>query len=297
MTNILIVIDPEETEHSALSRIKEIPVSADINFKVDFYLDAVPVSAEEASKIDFHIKDRRAWLDQLVEPYRSQGYKITTEILPFRRLYEEIIKSARQFKADFVFKPTRQHNTLKRVFYTPNDWNLIRLCPTPLLMVSDQREEHGKPVVAAIDVSDKDTAHQSLNEVVLEQAGLLSRVLGSDIHIVFAYGPSIVAGRSAIADPLAYQISRDRYDEFMKAAKELAKNHGVACDNVHMREGAPDMVIDEYAREADAGVIVLGTVARRGAAGLFVGNTAEGVLERTNTDVFVVKVPGFEAHV
>lgn len=297
MTNILIVIDPEETEHSALSRIKEIPVSADINFKVDYYLNAVPVLAEEAHGIDFHIKDKRAWLDGLVKPLKDEGYKIETEILTFRRLYEEIIKSAARFKADFVFKPMRQHNVLKRVFYTPNDWNLIRLCPTPLLMVSDQRSDHGKPVVAAVDVSDKDKAHQELNEVVLEQAGLLSRVLGSTIHVVFAYGPSLVAGRTAIADPLAYQISRDRYDEFLKNVKDLATSHGVACENVHLREGAPDTVIDEYAREVDAGVVVIGTVARSGAAGLFVGNTAEGVLERTNTDVFVVKAPGFKVAV
>lgn len=297
MTNILIVIDPEETEHSALNRIKEIPVSADINFKVDFYLAGPPVLASEARLANVHVKEKRDWLEQLVAPLRETGYKISTEILPFNRLYEEIIRSAVRFKADFVFKPMRQHSTFRRVFYTSNDWNLIRLCPTPLLMVSDQRSAHGKPVVAAVDIGDTDEAHVQLNEAVLEQAGPLSRVLESEVHVVYAYGPSVIASRGAASDPLAYQITRDRYDELLKATQTLAEKYGVASENVHLREGAPEMVVNEYAKEVGGGVIVLGTVARSGAAGLFVGNTAEGVLERTESDVFVVKTPGFKSPV
>lgn len=294
MTNILIVIDPEETEHSALNRIKEIPVSADINFKVDFYLQGPPVLASEARLSAVHVKEKHEWLEQLVTPLREAGYTITTEVLPFNRLYEEIIKSAERFEADFVFKPMRQHSTFRRVFYTSNDWNLIRLCPTPLLMVSDQTSVHGKPVVAAVDIGDKDKAHRQLNEVVLEQAGLLSMVLRSEVHVVYAYGPAMVAARSATADPLAYQITRDRYDELLKSTQTLAQAHEVPCENVHLREGMAEVVVNEYAKEAGAGVIVLGTVARSGAAGLFIGNTAEGMLERTGTDVFVVKLPDFK---
>lgn len=297
MTNILIVIDPEETEHSALNRIKEIPVSADINFKVDFYLGGPPVLASEARLANVHVKEKRDWLEQLVAPLREAGYKIETELMPFNRLYEEIIKSAAKFNADFVFKPMRQHSTFRRVFYTSNDWNLIRLCPTPLLMVSDQGSAHGKPVVAAVDIGDKDDAHQQLNQVVLEQAGLLSRVLESDIHVVYAYGPAVIASRNATSDPLAYQITRDRYDELLKSTQTLAESYQVSCDNVHLREGSPETVVNEYAKEVGAGVIVLGTVARSGAAGLFIGNTAEGVLERTASDVFVVKQPGFKSPV
>ena len=77
MTNILIVLDPEETEQNALDRLKAIPVSADINFKVDFYLDAVPVMARDADNIDFHIEDKRAWLESLVEPLRERGRRRT----------------------------------------------------------------------------------------------------------------------------------------------------------------------------------------------------------------------------
>ena len=41
--------------------------------------------------------------------------------------------------------------------------------------------------------------------------------------------------------------------------------------------------------------VILGTVARSGLAGLFIGNTAERVLEGSNTDVMVVKQADFRS--
>ena len=49
MTNILIVIDPEESNYTALERIKEIPATADVDYKVDLYFDAAPVTARKAN--------------------------------------------------------------------------------------------------------------------------------------------------------------------------------------------------------------------------------------------------------
>jgi universal stress protein E len=291
------VIDPDEREHSALNRIKEIPPAADVEYKVDLYVSAAPVMASKASGTDVHIKEHKAWLDDLVAPLLKVGYRIRTEVLVFTRLYEEIIKSARKFGADFVFKPLRQHGALKRVFYTSTDWNLIRMCPMPILMVGDQTSVHGKPVIAAVDVGDEDDAHKRLNKVVMEEAQLLSRVLESEVHLVYAYGPAVVASRTAVADPLAYQIARDKYEEELTLARALAAEYGIPDSNVHLREGAPDLVLNEYGEASGASVVVLGTVARKGASGLFIGNTAEAVLERTQMDMFVVKQGDFQSPV
>lgn len=296
-TNILVVIDPEEAEHSALNRIKEIPATADVRYKVDLYLDALPVLAREAghSPLKDQVESKREWLEALVHPLRDVGYTIDVEVVAFTKLYEEIIKSARKFGADFVFKPLRQHDTIRRVFFTSTDWNLVRLCSVPLLLVNDQPSVHGKPVIAAVDVGDEDEAHKELNEIVLEQANLLARVLASEVHVIYAYGPAAVASRAAVGDPLAYKIARGKYDEELAVARELAARHGVTEGNVHLREGVPDIVLDDYAKESGAGVIVLGTVARRGASGFFVGNTAEAALERTDIDVFVVKQADYKS--
>ena len=297
MTNILVVIDPDEATYSALERIREIPPTADVDYKVDFYFDAAPVTAKQAdaNTLRDSIDKKKAELDELVAPYKEMGYRITTEVIQIHRLYEEIINSARKFKADFVFKPVRQHGPLKRMFYTSTDWNLIRMCPTSLLLVSDQGSIRGKPVIASINIGDEDPAHQELNRIVLERAKALAEVLEADVHMIYAYGPAVVMGGGA--DPMAYQIAKEKHDADFEKAQALATENGILTSNTKLREGSPDAVVTEYGEEVDAGIIVLGTVARSGASGVFIGNTAESVLEKTRRDMFVIKLDSFESPV
>jgi len=297
MTNILVVIDPEESNHSALERIREIPPTADVDYKVDLYFDAAPVTAKkaDANTLRESIAAKKDGLEELVAPYKEMGYRITTEVIQIHRLYEEIIKSARKFKADFVFKPVRQHGPLKRMFYTSTDWNLIRMCPTSLLLVSDQGSIRGKPVIASVNIGDDDPAHQELNRIVLERANALAEVLEAEVHLIYAYGPAVVMGGGA--DPMAYQIAKDKHDAEFEKARALASANNILESNTKLREGTPDAVVTEYGEEVGAGIIVLGTVARSGASGVFIGNTAESVLEKTRRDMFVIKLESFESPV
>lgn len=293
MTNILIVIDPEESNYTALERIKEIPATADVDYKVDLYFDAAPVTARKANSNSLRegIAAKQAAVDKLVTPYKEMGYRITTSVIQIHRLYEDIIKSARDYKADFVFKSVRQHAPLKRMFYTSTDWNLIRMCPTALLLVRDQGTARGKPVIASVNIDDEDTEHQELNRIVLAQANALAEVLGAKVHLIYAYGPAVVMGDGA--DPMAYQIAKDKHDAEFKKAKALASANNVLASNTKLREGTPETIVTEYGEEISAGIIVLGTVARSGASGLFIGNTAESMLEKTHRDMFVIKLESF----
>ena len=293
MTNILIVIDPEESNYTALERIKEIPATADVDYKVDLYFDAAPVTASKANSNSLRegIAAKQAAVDKLVTPYKEMGYRITTSVIQIHRLYEDIIKSARDYKADFVFKSVRQHAPLKRMFYTSTDWNLIRMCPTALLLVRDQGTVRGKPVIASVNIDDEDPEHQELNRIVLAQANALAEVLGAKVHLIYAYGPAVVMGDGA--DPMAYQIAKDKHDAEFKKAKALASANNVLASNTKLREGTPETIVTEYGEEISAGIIVLGTVARSGASGLFIGNTAESMLEKTHRDMFVIKLESF----
>ncbi len=295
MRKILIVVDPEESRHSALSRIKEIPVGS-IEFKVEYYLQS-PHSAEEACDYRDKVKEKKAWLETLVQPLRDEGYDIETEIQLFYRLYETIIQSALRYGADFVFKPLRQHGVIKRALFTSTDWNLIRFCPCPLLLVNHANPIKGNAVVAAVDLASQDYAHHQLNKVVLEQSGILANVLSADVHIVHAYNIGTVPSGNAVSDPLAYQITKGRRDEQFTRAYQLAETQDIPRENVHLGEGAADLVVNRYASQIEAGVIVMGTVARSGTSGLFIGNTAESVMEKTRSDVFVVKLAEFESPV
>ena len=122
-------------------------------------------------------------------------------------------------------------------------------------------------------------------------AEVLEEVLGAKVHLIYAYGPAVVMGDGA--DPMAYLIAKDKHDAEFKKAKALASANNVLASNTKLRDGTPETIVTEYAEEISAEIIVLGTVARSGASGLFNGNTAESMLEKTQRDMFVIKLESF----
>ena len=296
MSTILVVIDPEESEHGGLSRIKSMPVDV-ADFYVELYVERSSTPPREklmASSVGDEAAPQAAdykliWLDSLVQSLRDLGYTIETRVIVFDRLYEAIIRRAAVLHADLIFKPLRQHGFLRRALFSATDWNLVRCCPAPLLLINHASAIHRKPVIAAVDVDTKDVVHQELNQIVLSQARQLADLLGSTVHLVNAYSLSPYIGAGSAAD----QVIRLKQKNQLKSALNMAAKYQIAADQVHLREGAADLVINDLAREMDAGVIVLGTVARSGISGLFIGNTAESIMEHTQSDVVAVKQSDF----
>jgi nucleotide-binding universal stress UspA family protein len=61
----------------------------------------------------------------------------------------------------------------------------------------------------------------------------------------------------------------------------------------HLVNGKPRDVIPAFTRKNKADLLVLGTVARTGIPGFFMGNTAETILNRLNCSVLAIKPRGF----
>ena len=61
----------------------------------------------------------------------------------------------------------------------------------------------------------------------------------------------------------------------------------------HLIEGDPRSKIPALAKKINADLVIMGTVARTGIPGLFMGNTAETVLNKLDCSVLAIKPHGF----
>ena len=294
MPRILAIVDPEKENQTALRRCKELPTDADISFHIAFF---VPIaSAEKMANHDYaNPKKKKEKIDAMIRQYGLDGYDVTTEVVPFTRLYEAIIQTAISCNADYVFKPLRKHSLVRRSLFTSTDWNLIRMCPVPLLLVSQMNSILNTPVIAALDVGTRDESHQELNRIVLSQAQVVSRVISSEIHAVNACSIPAAAWGFSATDPVPYDTARAQLAENYRELVEISEEFSIPEDRTLAREGTPSQVINAYSEEIGAGITVIGTIARSGLAGLFIGNTAETVLENSITDVLVVKQADFQS--
>jgi universal stress protein E len=72
----------------------------------------------------------------------------------------------------------------------------------------------------------------------------------------------------------------------------VVAGHSVPDARVHLEQGSAVDVLQIIARSLPADVLVMGAVSRSRLQDMFVGSTAERVLDRLPCDVLVVKQPG-----
>lgn len=132
--------------------------------------------------------------------------------------------------------------------------------------------------------------------MVVEWALMLRDVTGADLTLLHAwtvFGGSVLRSRLPEDEFLEYvesarRVSQDAMATFTKPLAD--RLNGV---NVHLVEGEPERAISHFVDSNGVDLVVMGTAARSGIAGLVMGNTAERVLQRLRGSVLAVKPPGF----
>lgn len=91
-------------------------------------------------------------------------------------------------------------------------------------------------------------------------------------------------------DELSYYRRHARRVALWKLEQSLENmgiEHGAAT--LHVAQGVPYQVINSTAKKLGVGLIVMGSVGRRGISGLLIGNTAEKILHTSDCSLLVVK--------
>jgi nucleotide-binding universal stress UspA family protein len=265
-----------------------------------------PISTElQAATKNSHKQE----LENLVEPYR-QRIEIETRVLigtPFLEIIREVLRNAH----DLVIKCPESLDWLDRLF-SSDDKHLLRKCPCPVWMVRPQAGESIDRILATVDVDDSYPAkelktRQALNEMVIELASSLAVSEFAELHVAHAWeaiGESFMRHGAFMQRPEnevnAYvdQVCRHHTKLLDTLINEVsARLGGDAADYIkpqlHMPKGSARKVIPELAKELQVDCIVMGTVARTGVPGLFMGNTAESILDQLECSVLAIKPPGF----
>lgn len=176
------------------------------------------------------------------------------------------------------------------------DMELLRKCPCPVLLVRHGRWHQAPRIVGAVNASTEDADEQALNQRIVETTLHVAELLGGTALLLQAWSPFAerVVRRHAPDPEFAAYIERVRARS-ANDLKALARTFGVRLSDgqtVH-RRGEPEAVIPEFAATHGTDLVVMGTVARAGVAGLLVGNTAERVFSRLPCSVLAVKPAGF----
>ena len=302
---ILVVVDPTASAHPSLERAAWLarPTAARIELFISDYAPQIAdprshgVAANEAraALLDRH----RARLERLAQPLRSGGLAVEVDARLDHPLHDSIVRKAQESSADFVVKDTHYHSVLKRSIFSNTDWNLIRNCAATLWLVKPRSPGKRPCFVAAVDPLHEHDKPAELDHRIVRTARALSEALGGELHVFHAFDLAVAIAISTDAmTPIALPINEladAMRAEHTEAVERLCKEHGVAPERTHIHQGGTRQLLLTLTEQLRADAVVMGAVSRSGLKGLFLGNTAEDVLDRLHCDLVIVKPAGFRS--
>ncbi|MGR4041747.1 universal stress protein [Pseudomonas sp. 910_21] len=239
-----------------------------------------------------YLQQHRQWLEQQAQPMREQGLQVTCEALWVSQPYQEIQLFANEMPLALIIKDAHAESAMRRIFYTPLDWQLLRDSILPVHLVTEARHPRPRRVLAIIDVLRSEVQDLQFNDQIVDAAVKLAEQCDAELDLLHVYDWVAVYAKDTGVGALS--LASGMYEALGAAQHEvyraLAERHGVPPERSHFIEGMPLQQICRFAEEHQSDVIVMGTTQHRGVHKRL-GSTAEHLLLQAPCSIWAVKPP------
>jgi len=311
-SNILLLADTGLEDSNALKRALALANSNQASLTLVDVVDSVPAEMQlaittitPAELVDIAVSEKREQLEKVVAAGKASGVDIKANVL-VGKPFLEIIRQVLRGKHDLVIKCVDSTGSFKDTLFGSTDMHLMRKCPCPVWIIKSTEHEKHRRIMAAVDQDPEDTVKDVLNRQILEMSTSLAVAEFSELHIVHAwsfYGEShFRSPRIPISEVEVDAMVAEEASERRRWLRNLVKTYGAKANHgavdyvgpqLHVIKGDAKHVVPEAAHNLDVDLIIMGTVARAGVPGFFMGNTAESILNQIDCSVLTIKPPGF----
>ncbi|MGE0113514.1 MAG: universal stress protein [Steroidobacteraceae bacterium] len=255
---------------------------------------SAPNSSNEIAKIQLQR------LEKMVRPLFKMGIAIQCSSVFDHPPADGIVRQVLKHNPDLLIIQSQRHGEAARIFLSNTDWELIRNCPCPLWIVKKPRLKPSLSVLAAIDPFHEHAKPANLDNEILNAAGRSVGTGAGRFGLCHAYTTpqSVVTALGEAALIPATPAEARRYKkQVIDTTGRVSKQYAIARKDQLVIEGDPADSIPAIAKRWKADLLVMGAVSRRGLKRIFIGNTAERVLDAVNCDLLVIKPRDFKCPV
>lgn len=305
---ILVDLDPTREQQPALHRAIYLAKEFDATLTLflvtynrglvsNLFFDSEQLEAAKKG----YVNSQKKWVDSFLNEAVNQGVKMDVDVVWAKPIYEAINAKAESGNYDLVIKSTHSHPTINKIFFTPNDWQLLKTCKKPLILAKENGVSSYQNIMAAIDPSNRHEHSEQLDPLILTTARSFSNALNAKPHAVHCYDPiafqmwtDIGVGMGVGMGPADFSMGQENYDQYIEQLKkdnQQTFNEAIAevdfpSDNLHLEEGYPEQILPSVVKKQKIDLIVMGTSYHSG----LIGSTVEKILDDVDCDVLAVKV-------
>jgi universal stress protein E len=265
------------------------------------FLELEPLTGHTVAEIRAEaLQLRQARLEKIAARARKADIKVTSHVAWDFPPHEAIERRAGKIGADLIIAECHQGRRLTPWLMHLTDWELLRLSARPVLLLKNDRDWRKPVVLGAVDPSHAHDKPSQLDTAIVQHAAALSRATRGSFELMHASFPAGLA--LMMADPAMDAGALEVVYKRLKAADKAQFEHFAARAHVpksqcHLVDTDPGYAIPHLARKLRADVVVMGAVSRSGLKRVFIGNTAEKLLDALPCDVLVVKPTRFARRV
>lgn len=291
---LLTIADPDDATHPAIERAAQLAQAVDAHLILfhaafDSTLSGRPfLDSPRLAKARGHvIAACTAAMEKIAENLRGRGIETDVMAVWEEPAHESIVRAAIRCDAQLVIAGEHRRRANLALSWTLTDWELVRMCPRPLLLVRSTEQKTGV-VLAALDPTHSSDKPASLDAAIAAQAARFARGLDVELHAVHCMPRSAFPLDTTAAD-------RKRARERMaKKVRSTLKKARASAGKVHILNERVEDAIPQLASELPAQILALGAISRRGLQRFIVGNTAERIIHQSPCDLLIIKPPGFK---
>jgi universal stress protein E len=291
LSKILVIIEPEQDIQLALDKAVRLARESGAALELlicdhnpyledGYYFD--PLQARQLR--EEHVANHRQLLEEMATVIRAQGFTVSVDALwgnpPYKRIIDKVLSS----KPDLLVQSSRHHEKISRLLLSHQDWQLLRYCPCPLLLVKDKPWPAHPVFVVAVDPTHVNDKPAELDNQLTAAGQTFAELTEGALHIFHSCYQPPVSG--------LYPVKVD-LDLYKQKTAEILSNFSLSDEQLHIEQDEVKKSLPALLKRLDASVLVMGAVSRSALDRFLVGSTAERLLDKVGQDVLVLKPQGF----
>ena len=295
INNILLILDKELDNSTAIKRAMQLCKEQDATLYITTYV--YNHACEEGSLTDLDM--RHELQTMLIEQAQNWGENLMKEfyipeetplsICWCKHAYMAVIDNLEDASFDLVIKAAASHHSIVDRVMQHQDWNLLKHCPAPVLLVKEKLAWEARSILAAVDATSLDESHKIINEHLFEFAELINKNDNYETHLANSYPMMSLTLASLPDTPIPEDLQQYVTEQHENACNVLADKYNIPDNQQHVREGEPEEVIIDLAKELDSDVVLVGILSEENLQDVILGSTVEHVLDAVHCDVLAIK--------
>lgn len=298
--NILFVLEGHEIPAEALKKAADLirSAKADLSFLV-----LHPNFSKKLENMQSAFEDSvRHSIEEHFEKYDlPKDVQITfeTKTPHFVSVIQHVLKKGH----DLVIKAAENAHEKESKGFKSLDMSLLHKCPCPVWICRGLLNQNKPKILTAIDPFSEEPEGHDLSIKLLQIGESLATALKGENTVIscweleyedFLRHSPFGKMESSQVDALVLESEQSHKSALDKLVKEAKID---LSGNMRAEKGNPQDVIPSYVERENIDLVVMGTVARTGIPGFFIGNTAENILQNLSCSMFAAKPNGFTSPV